>query len=52
MPSVLKISCFGLKNDIRTEEYGTDDFLINGMLTGRIAGGPEQHNQRGRAAGF
>jgi len=26
--------------------------LINGMPTGYIAGGPEQRNQRGRAAGF
>lgn len=31
------IECFGIKTDVRTSEYGTDNFMITGALRGRIA---------------
>ncbi len=30
------IECFGIKTDIRSSEYGTDNFMITGALKGRV----------------
>jgi len=31
------MECFGIKTDVRTSEYGTDNFMITGALKGRVA---------------
>jgi nucleoside 2-deoxyribosyltransferase len=35
------MECFGFKTDIRTSEYGTDNFMITGALKGRVANDAE-----------
>ncbi len=35
------MECFGFKTDVRTSEYGTDNFMITGALKGRVAGDAE-----------
>lgn len=35
------MECFGFKTDVRTSEYGTDNFMITGALKGRVANDAE-----------
>ncbi|MGI6472468.1 MAG: nucleoside 2-deoxyribosyltransferase [Candidatus Methanomethylophilaceae archaeon] len=35
------IECFGIKTDVRTSEYGRDNFMITGALKGRVFDNPE-----------
>jgi nucleoside 2-deoxyribosyltransferase len=36
------MECFGFKTDVRTSEYGTDNFMITGALKGRVANDAER----------
>lgn len=31
------MECFGIKTDVRTSEYGMDNFMITGALKGRVS---------------
>ncbi len=50
--SARKIPCFGLKTDVRTAEYGSDNLMIAGALAGRTAGSLTELIVLLRAAGL